>query len=237
MRLTGALSQTAGNGKIFHPDACTVMRKKTASFGENVSHTVGDDPRAWNYGSYGVEGKLTAPFDNATSQMSEEQWGTIPGPRSGYFNGGQGLSWMKSPLSDEQQTDGQLATNTVDRLANFSRQGIGKREGKPFFLATGFHKPHMPWIVPKKYFDMYDADKISLAPNRFVPRGFLEENWHQNGTVEIESYTNDVAPFNISDGTFGFSKPVNNQTARELRHAYFAATSFLDAQARRARPY
>lgn len=101
---------------------------------------MGDDPRAWNHGSYGVEGELTTPFDNATAQNSEEQWGSIPAPGTAYFNGGAGLSWMRSPLTDEEQTDGQLATNTVQRLANFSRDGIGKGGGKPFFLATGFHK-------------------------------------------------------------------------------------------------
>ena len=198
-------------------------------FSENFSHTLGDDPRAWNHGSYGVEGQLREPFDNATDQQSEEQWGTIPGPGTAYFNGGLGLSWMRSPLTDEEQTDGQLATNTVQRLANFSRDGIGKGGGaKPFFLATGFHKPHTPWIVPSKYFELYDGKEISLAPNRHVPRGFLEENWHYNGNVEIEKFDNEQAPFNAS--VFDFNTPVHNQTARELRHAYFAATSFVDAQ-------
>ena len=83
---------------------------------------------------------MTVPFDNATERQSEEQWGTIPGPGTAYWNGGIGPSWMRSPLTDEEQTDGQLATNTVQRLANFSRYGIGKAGGKPFFLATGFHK-------------------------------------------------------------------------------------------------
>jgi iduronate 2-sulfatase len=218
---------TAGNGKIFHPDACTTLH--IPHFSENFSHMLGDDPRAWNHGSYGVEGQLREPFDNATDQNSEEQFGTIPGPGTAYFNGGLGLSWMRSPLTDEEQTDGQLATNTVQRLANFSRDGIGKGGGaKPFFLATGFHKPHTPWIVPSKYFELYDGKEISLAPNRHVPRGFLEENWHYNGNVEIETFDNEKAPFNAS--VFGFNTPVHNQTARELRHAYFAATSFVDAQ-------
>lgn len=224
---------TAGNGKVYHPDACNYLHVPNA--GPDFAHTVGDDFRAWNHGTYGVEGQLLRPWPNTTQQKSEEQWGTIPGPREAIFNGSQGPDWMRSPLTDEEQTDGQLATNTVERLANFSRDGIGKAGGKPFFLAVGFHKPHTPWIVPSKYFDLYDTDNISLAPNRRVPAGFLEENWHANGNVEIEKYTNpgvagsNPGPFNSSRG-FGFNSPVDNQTARELRHAYFAATSFLDAQ-------
>lgn len=113
--------ETAGNGKLFHPDACH----------HPFTHASGDDPRAWSYGPYGVEANRT-----------QEAWGTIPGPHDPVFNGTMGLSFMESPLPDEETTDGMLATGTVQRLANFSREGIGKAgAGRPFFLATGFHKP------------------------------------------------------------------------------------------------
>ena len=77
-------------------------------------------------------------------------------------------------------------------------------------------------------------EKISLAPNPHVPSNFKEENWHHNGNLEIENYANGGAagtasPF-LPPAPFGFNQPVDNRTARELRHAYFAATSFLDAQ-------
>jgi iduronate 2-sulfatase/deleted-in-malignant-brain-tumors protein 1 len=227
---------TSGTGKIFHPDGCTKMRGPFRSFGKDFAHTVGDDYRAWNDGAYGEEGRLQKPFDGFIDQFSEEQFGTIPGPNMATFNHTWGPSWMRSPLSDEEQTDGQLATDTIERLAKFSTAGIGKGDGKPFFLATGFHKPHTPWIVPEKYFDLYDIDKISLPPNPRVPAGFKEENWHANGNMEIEKYFSawpnpdgsGSKPFDPS--AFSFNKPVDNQTARELRLAYFAATSFVDAQ-------
>ena len=227
---------TTGTGKIFHPDACTTMRGPFHSFGKEFAHRVGDDHRAWNSGAYGNEGRLKAPFDGFIDQFSEEQYGTIPGPKTATFNHTQGPVWMKSPLSDEEQTDGQLATDAINRLANFSAAGIGKGSSKPFFLATGFHKPHTPWIVPEKYFDMYDLDRISLPPNPRVPTGFKEENWHANGNVEIKKYFSawpnpdgsGTKPFD--EGVFSFDNPVNNKTARELRLAYFAATTFIDAQ-------
>eukprot|EP00729_Bicosta_minor_P024516 gene24516-26572_t len=63
---------TAGNGKVFHPDGCNTMhRPEYPRFAHEV---YGDDPRAWNYGEYGVEGLLQAPFDNVTTQFSEEQY-------------------------------------------------------------------------------------------------------------------------------------------------------------------
>jgi arylsulfatase A-like enzyme len=150
---------TAGVGKLFHPDACYSHPR--------FRHTNGDDPRAWSYYDYGVEANVT-----------QEQWGGIPGPHDPIYNGTMGLSYFESPLSDEQQTDGMLATNAVLRFRNFSRDGIGKEGGnRPFFHAVGFHKPHLPHVAPKKYFDLYDVTKVSLPPNPKVPSGFMEHNW------------------------------------------------------------
>lgn len=202
---------TAGNGKLFHPDACHQYK--------NFSHAQGDDPRAWSYGQYGVEANVT-----------QEQWGTIPGPHDAVFNKTMGLSFMESSLTDEEQTDGKLASGTIERLANFSRDGIGKAgRNTPFFLSTGLHKPHLPHIVPKKYFDLYPADKVSLAPNRFVPTGFKEENFHADGTFELISYNLNAGPAFAKDN-FSFSRPLGDDFSRAQRRGYFAAVSFMDAQ-------
>jgi hypothetical protein len=86
---------------------------------------------------------------------------------------------MRSPLTDEEQTDGQLATNTVQRLANFSRDGIGKGGGKPFFLATGFHKVRTLTPSPVKVFFEHpfernltntDFSRLSPTPRGLCPR-------------------------------------------------------------------
>ena len=92
------------------------------------------------------------------------------------------------------------------------------------------HKPHLPHVIPSKYFDLYPLDNVSLPPNAAVPQGFLEENWHANGNMEMVTYANNDAAFNQSDGAFGFHKPVNDAHARELRRGYFAASTFVDAQ-------
>jgi arylsulfatase A-like enzyme len=47
-------------------------------------------------------------------------------------------------------------------ITNWIIEQLGKKHDKPFFLACGLHKPHMPWNVPQKYFDMYPLDKIEL---------------------------------------------------------------------------
>ena len=157
--------------------------------------------------------------------------GSIPGPYYPVFDGQMGDSWQISPLTDEEQPDGMIATNAVERFVNFSRDGIGKAGGKRFFHAVGFHKPHLPHIVPQKYYDMYELGSISLPPNPNVPVGMKAENWRYDGNVEMGGYGNNPAFQNTSE--FGFEKPLPDQKQRELRRGYFAATSFLDAQAGR----
>ncbi len=88
---------------------------------------------------------------------------------------------------------------------------------KTFFLAVGYLKPHLPFIAPKKYFDLYDRGKLTLADNPFPPE--------------------DVAPcamYNWNDlrHYYGIPKvgPVSNEQARDLIHAYYACVSYVDAQ-------
>ena len=115
---------TSGTGKIFHPDACTRMHQP--DFGAEFAHANGDDKRAWNHGTYGVEGRLEKPFDGPVEQNSEEQFGSIPGPLWPVNNFTTGPSWSRSPLTDEEQTDGQLATDALARLNAFKAKNIGK---------------------------------------------------------------------------------------------------------------
>lgn len=205
---------TAGNGKLFHPSACN---DDTGQSDFGFSHAQGDDPRAWSYYDYFAEANFT-----------QEQWGSIPGPGDPVFDRTGGLSFMESPLRDEEQTDGILAANAVERFANFSRDGIGKGD-MPFFHSVGFHKPHLPHIVPRKYFEMYNLEEVSLPPNPRVPVGFKEENWHANGNFELESYTWNAGPEFKKEGV-SFDRPVGDDFARALRRGYFAAVSFIDAQ-------
>jgi len=50
------------------------------------------------------------------------------------------------------------------KITDYGIAELGKSHEKPFFLAVGLHKPHMPWNVPQKYYDMFPADKIELPP-------------------------------------------------------------------------
>jgi arylsulfatase A-like enzyme len=52
------------------------------------------------------------------------------------------------------------------KIVGYGIEQLQKRHDKPFFLAIGLHKPHMPWNVPRKYYDMHPKDQIELPPTR-----------------------------------------------------------------------
>ena len=64
------------------------------------------------------------------------------------------ISWLSAEGGDDDQPDGQLAAAAVKVLE--------ENRNKPFFLGVGFHKPHDPYHAPKKYFDLYPLEKITL---------------------------------------------------------------------------
>ncbi|MDO8544448.1 MAG: sulfatase [Opitutaceae bacterium] len=67
---------------------------------------------------------------------------------------------------DDDLLDGDTAKNAIAQLREHA-----KTPGKPFFLAVGFANPHVPWITPKKYFELYDPAKLPMAKNEFLPKG------------------------------------------------------------------
>lgn len=85
--------------------------------------------------------------------VAEAEHVTFVGPSRAL---GSSLAYYASPASDEQHTDGIVATEAI-ALMEAHRDG-------PFFIAAGFYKPHCPYIAPQKYFDMYpDLERIPAA--------------------------------------------------------------------------
>src|SRR5205823_4217551 len=114
---------------------------------------------------------------------------------------GGALSYYISAGKDAEYTDGKAALEA----AKFLEQN----KDKPFFLAVGFYQPHVPMIAPKKYFDMYPLDKIPLPPD------FAGKREGQP-----------PAAFAVNPPNYG----ITEQQAKEVIQAYYAATSYVDAQ-------
>ena len=116
------------------------------------------------------------------------------------------LSWLQADGNDEEQTDGIGATETIGFLDEFSKSG------ENFFLAFGLYRPHVPFVAPKKYFDLYDINDFK------VPQS-------------TDDYLNTIPkPAAISVRRKIEQVDLDPDLAKEIKHAYYATTSFVDAQ-------
>src|SRR5690606_3830744 len=75
-----------------------------------------------------------------------------------------GPSTEAPDVEDEETEDGKTAVMAVNALRRLARGD------KPFFLAVGFNRPHLPFVAPKKYWDLYPPEEVELAPNPFPPK-------------------------------------------------------------------
>ncbi len=131
------------------------------------------------------------------------------GPPSTELNS-RGPAFEKVDVPDHTFTDGKVAELAIATLKEMST----KKE--PFFLAVGFIKPHLPFVSPKKYWDLYDPAKIQLAQNKFRPKDAPEYSVLPGG--ELRKY------HAIPEGS------IPDDLARQLKHGYYASVSYTDAQ-------
>jgi arylsulfatase A-like enzyme len=123
-------------------------------------------------------------------------------------------------VPDNAYNDGSNALYAKDILAKLSK------DGKPFFFAVGFSKPHLPFVAPKKYWDLYKREQMPLAPFQQKAKNGPEIGYHT--AAELLAYS-DIPPIaSFSDQKVGMDLPVDKQ--KELIHGYYAATSYMDAQ-------
>jgi iduronate 2-sulfatase len=114
-------------------------------------------------------------------------------------------------VPDNAYIDGRVAQVAVERL-----RALG-REPRPFFLAVGFRRPHLPFSAPQRFWDLYDPAKLKTIPQPEAPRGAPELALHDS--AELRGYT-DMPKLGA----------VSAEQAAVLRHGYYAATSYADAQ-------
>jgi len=129
----------------------------------------------------------------------------------GWQQGGKnkGPAWEEAKCADNELPDGFIADKAIKAMRAV--------KDKPFFIAVGFEKPHLPFVAPKKYFEPYPLDSIHLPTDHKSPNGAPDialTNWS-----EMRPYQG--IP---KDG------PLTNRQAKELIRAYYAATSYADAQ-------
>ena len=122
-------------------------------------------------------------------------------------------------IPDNAYIDGATVLHSKDILK------VLKENAKPFFFAVGITKPHLPFAVPKKYWDLYNRDEIQLAEFRENANNSPLVAYHRAG--ELYKYT-DIPPIaSFSDVNGGMELPFDKQ--KELIHGYYASVSYADA--------
>lgn len=96
-----------------------------------------------------------------------------------------------------------------------------KNSSQPFFLGVGLFKPHLPFTAPQKYWDLYDEDKIPLAKNPKKPLNVANASLQESG--EFNGYE-------LGEEKAGLDHQLSDEYARKIKHAYYAAASYSDAQ-------
>lgn len=126
-----------------------------------------------------------------------------------------GPAWESPDVEDAAYADGRTANRAVKRLNELKNQS-----DKPFFLAVGFARPHLPFSVPKKYWDLYNPDSLPISPFQQAPKG--APSYAIKRDTEISQYR----PIPHSSETDLFPDSLQ----RKLIHGYYAGVSYVDAQ-------
>lgn len=124
-----------------------------------------------------------------------------------------GPAYEAADVPDHGYRDG---FNTRLAIATL-KDHLAKKNGQPLFLALGFTKPHLDFIAPKKYWDLYDPTDIRLASQSKGPEGGAAMGLH----ASFELRTRHGIPK---------SGPIGDELAGTLLHGYYACVSYVDAQ-------
>ncbi len=122
-------------------------------------------------------------------------------------------AFEKADVSDDAYKNGKIAARAIEDLQRL------KNANKPFFLAVGLTKPHLPFNAPNKYWQMYDEKNIQLSQTPNMPDKAPKQAQHQWN--ELRNYGH--------DGAMAKKGNMSDEMARKLIHGYYAATSYSDA--------
>lgn len=126
-----------------------------------------------------------------------------------------GRSWEAYDGPDNVFYDGAQTDLALGKLKELK----GKKQ--PFYLALGYYRPHLPFVAPKKYWDLYDRNSLSLASNPFLPKNSppmaINSMYELRACYDLE-FVKHPSEFQLSE-----------ETSRLLKHGYYASVSFVDA--------
>jgi iduronate 2-sulfatase len=162
-----------------------------------IYHHRNDDTQAWSEPAWRPE--------------RSSLWWAKPENRPAKGAKRRGPAFEQADVPDSEYPDHMLCDKTLDDLRRLAK------DDSPFFLACGFWRPHLPFVAPKKYWDLYPESEVKLPNNMFFPRDLSKSFAYKWG--EMRSYR-DIPQ----------QGPVSEATARNLIRGYQACVSLIDVQ-------
>jgi len=224
--LLGSRSSSSGiygfgqNFRDYYPDAVTLPQYfkqhgyRTESMGKvfHIGHNTYADQDSWSVPHHkelvieyvDPESKKEG-FTREEALFSNQLAQVLP----------RGLAWESPDVADDAYADGRVAQRAVERLRDLKSQ-----PDQPFFLAVGFARPHLPFSVPQKYWDLYDEDRLPLPGRTVRPEG--APPYAVKYGTEIDQYA--PIPEKVTE------EPFTDSLTRKLIHGYYAGVSYVDAQ-------
>ncbi|MEM9282821.1 MAG: sulfatase [Verrucomicrobiota bacterium] len=189
----------------------------TVSSGK-IFHRPGDDEPSWSRERaiketpYKKPGYTFALPENHELHMKQRKEMTEKYGEAAKRGLSSGPAYESADIPDHAYVDGYNTQVAIATLKDMMNQGQ-----TPFFLALGFKLPHLNWCAPTKYWDLYDREEIQLASQTTGPQGGAMIGLHPSFELRVRA--------NIPK--FG---PLGDDLSRTLLHAYYASTSYVDAQ-------
>lgn len=182
-----------GLGKIFH-----------------VGHGNVNDEASWSVPHYSPKTISYALQENNPPESTREE--ALFDNKKEAWKLPRGAPVESADVPDNRYGDGMIADEAIKRL-----EAAKQKPDEPLFLAVGFLKPHLPFVAPKKYWDLYEPAAFKLAELQTAPKGapeFAPTTWG-----ELRQYKD-----------MPETGPLTPEQQRHLIHGYHAATSYMDAQ-------
>ena len=213
---------TAGVGKIYHP-SCVDKDVDGASWSIPFVKKVKDKyyasefglPAAGHYQLPATKDRILkneASDDGDQKKAQDEEEATVSKMKAG-----PAVECVDVP--DNAYVDGA----DVDKALEMMKDLSGK--DKPFFLAVGIHKPHLPFVAPKKYWDLYKRDSMPVA--KFQEHAANSPEIAYTRSAELRNYQDipDLCSFTGQGNHIG----IQLDKQKELIHGYYACVSYTDA--------
>ena len=193
---------------------------RSVAYGK-IFHNPFPDAASWDEPTHNAQGVVAYSQKNVQALAEYRQQMRSEGKPQNAIDRMRGPAAEAQEQPDERNFDGKQTSDALRKMKELAEAE------SPFFLAVGYIRPHLPFITPKQYWDLYDRATLPLAENPQIPKGmppvaFGDRNL--GGFYELRGY------MDFANAPTPFEQPLSESQQRELRHGYYASVSFVDAQ-------